>query len=342
MELNRKQLLSELKTVEGGIAAKETVAQSKCFVFQNGEVMTYNDEIACRTKSSLNITAAINADKMLEMVTRWPDETIEFKRSKGRLQFKGKAKRGYFKTEDKITLPIADVDTPKKWKKLSPELIEALNLVQGCASQKSEAPQLACVHFTSNWVEATDGIQAGRCSVNTPFKNSTLLNRRSVSQVIALEMNQISASKNWVHFKNADGLIISCHKYPNPEDFMSDRLTDIFKAKGNPGVLPKGIKELVDRLKIFLDDDATPWLKVKVNPKYIEVTGEGKYGAQSERKKVKYKGKPIGFSINPQLFRDLADKYDKCEISEKVIKVEKDNFQYVTSLWVTNEKEDEE
>jgi len=341
MEINRKQLLSELKTVEGGVASKETVAQSKCFVFQNGEVMTYNNEIACRTKSSLDITAAIDADKMLNMVSKWPEDVIEFKKIKGRLQFKGKAKRGYFKTEDKIALPIADVDTPKKWKALSQEIIDALKLVSGCASTKSEAPHLACIHFTNKWVEATDGIQAGRCLVKTPFKSSTLLNHRSIAQVISLEMNEISASKNWVHFKNADGLVISCHKYPNPEDFISDKLTGIFKAKGSPGVLPKGIKELVDRLKIFIDDDVTPWLKVKVTPEYIEVKGEGKYGSQTERKKVKYSGKPIGFSINPQLFSDLADKYNKCEISDKVIKVEKDNFQYVTSLWIPNEKEDE-
>lgn len=340
MEINRELLLNELRTVEGGVNKDETVEQSNCFVFQNGEILTYNDEVFCRTKCCLDITGAINANKMINMLVKWPEETINFEKKKGKLKFQGKAKRGYFKTEDKVTLPVKDVEKPKKWKDLPNELIQAINLVSFCASKGSNSPHLSCIHLTPEWVEACDGEQAGRYLVNTLFKKPVLLKSKAVKWAVNVkEMTSISETDNWVHFKNKAGLVVSCHKYY--ENYPNERLSAIFESKGSPAKFPKGLKGLSDRLKVFLDDDAeNQWLKVEIDSTHIKVTGQGPYGLQSERKKIKYKGKPITFNINPQLFRDLTDKNDKCQISDQVIKIVKGRFKYITSLWIPDEKED--
>ena len=64
MKVLRKKLLEELQIADIGLAAKPTIQQSDCYVFQNGEVITYNDEVACHTKCSLGITGAVNAKKL--------------------------------------------------------------------------------------------------------------------------------------------------------------------------------------------------------------------------------------------------------------------------------------
>jgi hypothetical protein len=338
MKVERTQLLEELRTVAVGLAEKKTVEQSDCFVFQKGEAMTYNDEVACRIKSSLAVTGAVNARKMLDMLDRSNDETIEFKQEKGRLSFRGKKKRGFFKIEKKILLPITDVKSPKKWTKLPPKLAYAVGLVQGCAAHKTPALHLCCVNITSKWVEACDGTQAGRCTMPTPFENPTLIKQDVAKQILSQDVNRVGFTRNWVHFRNKTGLIISCHVYK--ENYPSERLTKIFKTKGKAATLPKQLKSLTERVRVFLDDKAeTQWLQVQVTPKYIQVTGEGTHGQQTERAKIKYKGKPIGFSIHPDLLKVLTSKHDKCEISDSVIKIQRDNFEYVTSLWIPDGKD---
>ena len=340
MDIERDKLLAELRTVEVGIASKPTVEQSDCFVFRKGEVMTYNDEVACRTKCSLDMTGAINAAKLLGMLTKWPEETITFKRTDGKLQFKGKGKRGYFKTEDKILLPIQDVETPKKWKVLPSGFFDAVNQVSGCTKHGGASPHLNCICFTPDWIEGCDGVQAGRVTISTPFEKLTLINNNAVKQIVGLGIADVGFTDNWVHFQNTErDLVVSCHT--NPDDYPSDQITAIFQTKGKKATLPKGLKELVDRLNVFVDD-TTQWLEVEVDPTFVKVTGKGAHGSQTERKKIKYKGDPIAFSINPQLLRELSDKHDICRITEKTIQVRKGNFQYVTSLFIPrNEKEEE-
>ena len=346
MKINRDTLLKELRKVEGGLAIKATVEQSDCFVFNKGMVMTYNDQVACSTKCCLSITGAIKAKTMLSTLSTWPFETIQFKMKEGGLAFKGKDAQGILRVEKEIRLPIKDVETPKKWKKLPEEFQEAIELVGGCASKNSASPHLCCIHFASDKMEACDGVQAGRFALSLPFKTSILIQKDSIrcvydKSIMESGPSAVSETKNWVHFKDKHGLLVSCHKHF--DDYPTDELTKVFATKGNPAVLPKELKGLVRRLDYYLNDTtASQWLIVRVDSKHIKVTGSGRDGKQTVRTKIKYKGEPIAFNINPNLLQELGRKHDKCQIAKNFIKIKKNKFQYVTSLWVPSEKEEEE
>ena len=245
MKANRKELLKELQTVEIGLSPEETVSQSDCFVFKDGEVMTYNNKVACHYKCSLNITGAVNASKLLKMVARSNDEEIEFNVGKGRLDYKGKAKKGYIRMDKDILLPIADVKTPKKWVSLSKEVIEAIHQVSNCAALSQKVPHLACVNITPNLVEACDGYQAGRVEIKTPFKKSTLVRASTLRNILKLDVSHVGLMNNWIHFKNKAGLIIST--LTEIEKYPTDKLTKIFDIKGSPAKLSTGLKELVSQ-----------------------------------------------------------------------------------------------
>ena len=341
MRIKRDDLLKELRIVEGGISDKETVEQSNCFVFQKDMVMTHNDEVACQTKCCLPITGAVNAKMLLKTLATWPYEYIEFKSTKNKLRFRGKDAKGALRMESQILLPISKIGIPKKWKKLPKEFQESIKLVGGCVSKNSAAPHLCCINFLPDWMEACDGVQAGRLTIKLPFKESTLIKRDSLRWVQNASVTAVGMTKNWVHFKNKDGLIISCRKFI--EDYPTDKLTVIFKTKGVPAKLPKELKDVVGRLDYYLDDSAvTQWLIVEIDKDHIEITGSGNSGKQTITKKAKYKGEAIGFNINPSLLRELGREHDKCRISKNIIKIEKDNFQYITSLWVKKDEEEKE
>jgi hypothetical protein len=344
MKVEVRRLLDELRTVQAGLSLKETVEQSTCFVFRKGHVYTYNDDVACRGPCCLNITGAVNARKMVDMLTKWPDEQIEFTRHTGRLQFRGKGKRGYFITQDKITLPIRDVERPSKWHTLPKGFIAGVELVQECACRAAESPHLSCIHFTPNYLEACDGVQAGRVEValGKTFRKPVLVRAAAMRFVsgCVTPVRKIGETTNWVHFRNKNGLVLSCHKCI--ESYPTHDLSTIFATRGQSITLPDGLRELVVRSQVFLDDEKTNWLDVKITSTHIQVTGRGEYGTQTERKKIKHSGRglrPISFCINPRLLRNLTNIHDECEISEKVLHIRRGEFQYITSLRVPDEKE---
>ena len=83
---------------------------------------------------------------------------------------------------------------------------------------------------------------------------------------------------------------------------------------------------------MFLDD--VNCLEVRIKGDYLKVTGKGPDGSHTEREKIEHEGKDLTFNINPTLLKELSARNDKCEVSENIIKIEKDDFQYVTTLWV--------
>ena len=330
MKVKRSQLLKELHIVEVGIDVKEGVEQSDCFVFTKGRVMTYNDTVACSVACCLKVEGAIKAPKLLDMLNRSNDEEIEFIEDEKKLKYKGKKKRGYFVMQNTITLPFADVTIPTKWKRLPEGFYDAINLVKECA-HKSIATHMNCVHFAPNLIEACDSTQAGRCTIDTPFTKTTLLRKNVVKQVADLRLAGVGFTENWVHFHSKKGgLTISCHEVL--DQYPTDKLTAIFQNTGEPTVLPSELKDIVKRTEVFLDD--VNCLEVKIKGDFLKVTGKGPDGSHTEREKIEHEGKDLTFNINPTLLKELSARNDKCEVSENIIKIEKDDFQYVTTLWV--------
>ena len=48
MRVSREKLMQALEAVSPGLANRELIEQSSCFVFKSGMVMTFNDEVAGR------------------------------------------------------------------------------------------------------------------------------------------------------------------------------------------------------------------------------------------------------------------------------------------------------
>src|SRR5687768_12406403 len=58
MRVDRENLLRALESVTAGLAHREIIEQSGSFVFKDGNVITFNDEIACTATSPLKIQGA--------------------------------------------------------------------------------------------------------------------------------------------------------------------------------------------------------------------------------------------------------------------------------------------
>lgn len=333
MRINREEFLKQLESVLPGLSTKEVIEQSSCFIFKNKTVNTYNDEIACSQKSLLKIEGAVPAMPFISILRKLKEEELEISVNDANTQIliKAKQKRSGIKMEQDILLPIEAVDKPKNWKKLPDNFADAIAIVQPCAGTNEAQFVMTCVHIGPKCIEACDNHQATRFRIKTNVDKSMLIRKESLKHIVSLEMVEFSETKHWVHFKNSNGLVLSCRHWV--DDYPSDDISKVLQVKGEPLTLPKGLKEAVEKAEIFSSENVEG-SNVIVNIKRgkFKIIGKGVSGWFTEVKKSKYDGDSLQFTIPPKLLVELVQHYNECEVSENRLKVKGGKFVYVTVL----------
>jgi len=339
MKINREEFLNVLELVKAGLSPREFLEQSSCFAFQDGMVMTFNDEVACRMKVGIKVTGAVQAASLLAILGKLTDpELLVEENEKGELEFRGKKKRFGVTKDAEIFLPIDRVETPKHWHPLVKEFTEAVSRVQHCVSTDESRFLLTCIHIHPEHVEACDNMQIMRVKVKTGIKSSVLVRGTSLRHIVSLGMDEVAMTKCWIHFKSQSGLIFSCRRYT--EDYPA--LDKVIEVDGHDIVIPKGLMEATDRAAIFAaDKSGDPLVSVSLTTGVIRVRGEGLSGWYKESKKVNYKGPALDFCIAPDLLKYISENYDDAVIGETKLKVVGGHWEYITVLGKPQEEEEE-
>ncbi len=330
MKLN--DLLRALESVESGLYKKDVVEQGTYFAFRKGEVFTFNEEVMCRCRSSLpnDFEGAVLASKLLEMLRKLPDDDITVSVDKGDLVVKGKNRTSRHLYEKEISLQFDVVEEPKDWLALHKDFLEAVSIVQNCASQKQQIFETTCVHIHPKWIEACDGIQLCRWTMKTKVSKSTLVRQSSIKCITQLGVSEFSETENWLHFRNDTGLVISLRKWL--EDYRD--LSPYLEVSGEPASLPKGLSEDAERAEVFSSEQKdNNKIVVELSPGKVKVVGLGLNGRYSAVKKATYSGEPRTFRIAPKLLAEVVERHSQVEISSDKLKaVVEGKFVYVVSL----------
>lgn len=343
MRVNREEFLKQLESVMPGLSTKENIEQLyTCFIFKDKTVNTFNGEIACSQKSLLEIDGAVSAMPFISILRKLKVDELEISinDNKSQVLIKAKNKRSGINMEQDTLLSIEAIDKPKKWKPLPDNFADAIAIVQPCAGNNEALFVMTCVHITSKWVEACDMHHAARFRIKTDIDKSILIRKESLKHIVSLDMVEFSETKHWVHFKNSDGLILSC-RY-EIEDYPSEDITQVLKVKGESLTLPKGLKESVEKAEIFSSENVGGNdVIINIKKGKFKVTGKGTSGWFTEVKKSKYDGESLQFTIPPKLLMELVQHHNECEVSENRLKVKSSKFVYVTVLGKIEEKEKE-
>lgn len=333
-KVNRETFLQQLESVQPGLSAKEIIEQSDAFVFKDGQVQTYNDEISCCCKCDVDIEGAVKAAPLLLILGKLEEEKIGISSNKEELLIKGKRKRAGVRMEKDILLPVESVETPKKWKELPENFTEAVRIVQQCASSDESKFNMTCIHLHPEWIEACDNLQVTRYPIEIGIKKSILIRSNSLKSIISLGVTQFSEGKNWIHFKNEMGLVISCRQYL--EDFPD--MSSILDVQGEPITLPKGLKDAAEKAEIFSSENTeNNQITISIKSGQIILKGVGNSGWYKEKRKTTYKGEPFSFTIAPKLLAEITSRHNECEIAPTRLKVDGGKFVYVTCLGEVDE-----
>ncbi len=338
MKTNREQLLKELESVIPGLSSKEIIEQSSCFIFDDKHIKTYNDEISCSIKTSLNVKGAVQAQPLIEILRKLKEEEIEINVAKdgAELEITGKKRKAGIVMEKEILLPVDTVEKPKHWNKLNSKFSEAVSLVQNCVGKDETQFMLTCLHIHPDFIEACDNYQVGRFKIKTGITTPTLIRKESIKHIIHFDMTEFSETKSWIHFKNPAGLVISCRRYV--EEKYED-VSNILKVKGTTTILPKGLKEAAEKATVFCKDElADNDVTITLNPGKLKIKGQNSQGYFWEVKKIKYSGATMKFSISPELLIEVIKRKNECVINNERLKITDGSFEYVTCLTIAEEK----
>jgi len=343
--INRDELLRQLECLQVGLSSREILEQSNCFVFNKGQAMTFNGEIrlSCESPFGKAVTGAIKAEPLLNVLRKIPEGEVEIEPAEGELRLLGSKKRrkAGICMEQEITLPVAEIEAPKTWVKLPEDFPEALKIVQRCAGTNERKFVSVCVHLHPKWLEACDEFQLCRWKMKTGFTGEALIRSSSASAIASLGMTEFSEGKNWLHFRNGNGLLLSCCRYMEEFPDLSKFLQE---AEGTPVTLPKGLAEAVDVAQVFsAEDKDNNHIRVDIRPGRVKISGRGISGWYSETKKlVGYDGPPIAFLVSPELLMDLVSRHNECKISTTRLIVENGAYKYLACLFDPDQGMDNE
>ena len=128
----REKLLRELESVQPGLAPRGLIQQSSCFVFCEGHVVTFNDEVHCSHQCCLKVTGAVEALPLLGILRQLKEEQVKLWTTKAHLRLKGKGvpyeTAGVMgnKSRRGDLLVVTHVLMPKKISKNAQRLIDEL------------------------------------------------------------------------------------------------------------------------------------------------------------------------------------------------------------------------
>lgn len=332
LRTSRSGLLSVLESVSPGLATRELIQQGTCFVFSKGNVYTFNDEIACWRKSPIDLTGALKAQSLLDLLSKMTEDEIEIEQTPGaqELQIRGKGKKAGLIMEAEVLLPIESVEIPddSAWNPVDPEFTAAVSLIHSCASTEESTFVLTCIHLTPDYIEATDRFQVARYPVATGLSSDILIRSDSLKKMTTLDMNEVAESGSWIHYRNPAGLHLSCRKYSDTYPTLNAIVDNLGETKIS---LPGGLKEVVDRCSIFSSENATGvYVTVEIRADRIVVGGEGPGGWYKEMKKISFTGDPIEFSISPKLLIEVSGKSSDCFVTEGRLSINTGKLKYVT------------
>lgn len=333
MRIRREDLLRQLEAVTAGLTAgKETVEQSSCFVFRQGLVYTYNDEVACRGPCLLGdgFEGAVPAGKLLDLLRKLTEQELGAAAVESGLELSGRRKRAVFRREADVAPHFESVRLPKRWTPLPQEFGDAVSLVRPCAGTALARPETSFVHLHPDFLEATDDYQLCRWRLKTGVRAPALVRQSSLAHVMGLAMTELGETEGWVHFRNQDQVVLSCRCYA---DEYPD-LAGFLEVEGEPAELPEGLAAACEKAALFAAENPEDRgaVLVRLKPGKVRVTGVGVSGSYTELRDIEYQGRPLEFLISPDVMAGLAAKKSKCVVAPERLLVKGRRFRYVTCL----------
>lgn len=341
--VNRKELADLLAQVMPGVGAKESTLQETCFVFKNGYIYTYNDEI-CVSVPLMQALAeddsfsgfAIQARELQILVNKLRDEELDMTMEDG-LVIKTKRAKAEMKIETQVRMPVDEIEFPKKFLPLPERFSTALKDVLPAVGRDQTKETSVCVHLYDDRVEASDSNKAARYTFDKKvFKEYTNLPRLSAGEVVKFNPTGYGVTEGWIHFENGDA-VMSCRTLYKGQE--GPDVSGFLDEKGIVLVLPDELPNALERAGVFIASidgkeitHENKYVHLLIADNWCVISGEGGVGKYEEKMRVDYTGGAIQFTTDVNTLVNAVAENQTCEICAGHVKIFDKNFSYLVSF----------
>lgn len=334
MKVNRKELLNELGELAPGLSESEIIEQSNCFMFSEGKVYTYNDSFLAQRECNLDVKGAVIAKPLLKLLDKTDEEELDISVGDNQVLIKGKAFKAGIPIQDAISFPLEAIIPEEPQYTELPELFGVgLDMVRYAAGKDMTYPALTCIHADKNIVEACDGFQAITYLLGEDlyFEEEFFLPAKHVNAIMLIEPDQYYLGESFIHFQNTKTRSqLSCRLF----DVEYPSIAGFFDVKGEKIRFPKQASDIVERASVFSQEefnkDSLVHVRIKENLMLIE--GQNEQGWYKEKCRLRYKGTPVQFNINPKMLSSILELNTNLIVGERAIKIEGENFEYIVTI----------
>lgn len=322
-KIKTTELKSQLESVAAGIASKELIEQTSCFIFSKKRIITFNDMIAATVPTTLKINGVVQSEPILKLISKVKDEEIEVVQKEGKLLISGKRFNAEFNMTKSMEIPLGEIDIPDSFIETPPEIQSCLKMACFTASKSLAEPLLRCVHIKNNKVESCNNDQITICTLPKKFKGiDVLVPAKNVSEINKQKIVGIAVVDGWAHFNTENGAILSSKTLQQKYLDLSQYIPN--EDSASVIEFPSQIKEILDRAEILSsveeDKSVDKIIRISLSKEKLIIESENAVGKYTEeRRKVKYDGDPIEFETNPDFLRHILSMTNVVSLVEDTI-----------------------
>ncbi len=330
MNVNRKQFLDLLNRASIGVTPRDVLEQSGSFVFDHGQVVTYNEDICFRAKVEIPDSFAIPAADLIKLLGKFDEDEIEVSVKGDQFRIRGSGKSAGLTCFREVTLPFSDVPRGKNWTKIIGGVFEIMVHAAKTCGRDYTRPQTTTVNVSPNLIQGFDNHRLLRATVKTGFPSEVCIPATAIISMARMEIVLVDVSKGWTHFRSSNGDEISVHCICDKYIEGLEKIIDVKEAVRVR--LPSNMADSIERAKVMLEDDYDSRLRVEIEEGKIVLRAQKGAGWYKESRKASYEGPPLAFDVHPDVLVDIVALARQVKVAPDRMKIEKGDICYVIAL----------
>lgn len=333
MELNREEMIDILSRVLPGLAKKIAAQQSTSFVFRQGRIITYNDEICVSVKADWGFEGAVQADPLYKLLNRLKGDTVLTEVKEGQLRITCGRSRSGIKMDAEIVLPLEEITMPTEdtvTVEIPKGFAEAVQMCLFTAGRNRTKPIMTCINIDNDIIQSCDNHRITKITV--PGMKIAAINIPAdyMRALLAYNPTTLLVTEAWAHFLNEKGTAFSCRLV---EGEYPDLMSVITEVEGPELRMPKGMEEILGRAGVFTEKEVNidGHVKIKTSGGKMTVKGEGPAGWFEETVRVRLK-KDCEFIINPEFLEKILSINAVAVVGDSALLFRAENFIHAIAL----------
>jgi DNA polymerase III sliding clamp (beta) subunit (PCNA family) len=336
MKINRLALLKALQAVRPGLAKSLVIEQSTCFVFTDGAVCTFNDEISVSAPIDVDFEGAVPAKELFDMVTKFKKAELEFEVKDGALLIVGGAAKVGINIDPDIELPIQELGIPEDedWSELPEKFCKAVKFCLFSVSRDPDHKVLHNIFVNGSYTMSSDNNRITKFDMGEEaekaFPEELLIPANAARSIIEYAPIEYARTPGWIHFRNDEDAMFSCRDtdddYPDYEEYLI--------VDGTTVEFPENIAEILDKASVMCQDKR---VCISLTKNKLTVSTEGVNGWFEESVRIVYTGEELDFDIQPEFLKSMIKSNRKAVVGN-TLKFEGEDYVHVVNLMEPKEK----